>query len=213
MKESLTDRCHPGFHNILECFDPLQVETHAASVYGMWQDFTLAYVNPAWMEFARDNHGEPQISTEWNLGRSLMDAVPPTLKNFFGDFFHASLQISGEQTHPRQLVYECSSDRLFRQFQMTVYPVPKQQGWLVVNALVREIPHPLMPHGPHEITAWEYVDQNGIIHQCAHCRKIKHVRDENRWDWIPEWVKTVPSSISHDLCHFCLEYFYPNDGD
>jgi hypothetical protein len=211
MKESLTGRCHPGFHNILERFDPLQVETHASSVYGMWKDFTLAYVNPAWREFARDNNGEPQISSEWNLGRNMMDAISPPLQRFFEKFFHDSLEAMGDQMYPRQLVYECSSNRLFRQFQMTVYSVPRQEGWLVVNALVREIPHPQLPHGPHQTNEWEYVDQDGIIHQCSHCRKIKNIHDNNRWDWIPEWVKTVPSSISHDLCHFCLEYFYPSD--
>jgi hypothetical protein len=213
MKESLTGRCHPGFHNILERFDPLQVETHASSVYGMWKDFTLAYVNPAWMEFARDNNGEPQISREWNLGRNMMDAVSSPLQRFFENFFHDSLRTEGDQMHPRQLVYECSSDRVFRQFQMTVYPVPRQEGWLVVNALLRESPHSLTLQRTHKLLDWEYVDSNGIIHQCAHCRKTKHVREANRWDWIPEWVKTVPSGTSHDLCHFCLEYFYPSDKD
>ncbi|HBP86331.1 MAG TPA: hypothetical protein PKK23_18580 [Nitrospirales bacterium] len=211
----MTDRCHPSFRKILGSFNELNIETHSAPVYGLWKDLTLAYFNPAWFTFAKENHGEPAISSEWKLGRNVLESVTRHLKAFYADFFQACLEDGRNQSRPYQLVYECSSAETFRKYLMTLYALRRDEGLLVVNALVQERPRgPSALKEPQEIRLSDiYSDKNGIIHQCAHCRKVKNVKHQNRWDWVSECVDTVPPNIRHDLCPFCFDYYYPAARD
>lgn len=204
------DRVDSSFKQLLMSFDEINLETHTFSVYGLWKNFSLAYFNPAWFTFAKENNGEPIISSKWGLGRNVMESVPPDLKRFYADFFQSCLDDTGNPPFPRKFLYECSSENQFRQFLMTVYPLGAKEGLLIVNALVLEKDHSALSLvGQQELIESDYVDETGIIHQCCHCRKIKHIHKENQWDWVPKWVKAIPSNISHDLCGFCLDYFYP----
>ncbi len=204
------NRCNPSFRKILGSFPELPIETHPAPVYGVWKDLSLAYFNPAWFTFANENQGEPSISLEWKLGRNLLEAVTGHLKDFYADFFQACLQDGENPLRPNQFLYECSSPEIYRRYLMTLYPVGRKEGVLVVNALVQERPHAPSAVKQHEMhLSFYYNNANGIIHQCAHCRKVKNVKENDRWDWVSEYVKTIPANISHDICPICLEYYYP----
>jgi len=208
----LAQRVDPTFQKLLLSFDQVNIEAHTSPVYGVWKDFSLAYFNPAWYAFAQDNQGEPVISEEWNLGRNVMDAVPPDLRAFYTEFFRSSFNGTGKQVCPSQLEYECSSADQYRTFHMTLYSIGQNEGILVVNALIQE--KPFEQNGEdREVIASIYTDENGIIHQCSHCRKVKNLKSEKRWDWIPAWVRNLPPSVSHGLCGFCLDYFYPPVSD
>jgi hypothetical protein len=56
------------------------LEDHPHTVYGVWSDLTLAYMNPAWFAFARRNGAEQSVPSAWSIGRSTIDAVVNTLR-------------------------------------------------------------------------------------------------------------------------------------
>jgi len=144
----MTTRIDPAFQKILTSFEEVNIETHSSAVYGLWKDFSLAYFNPAWFTFAKDNGGEPTISEEWKLGRNVMDAVTPDLKKFYTGFFLSTFNDPKSQGYPKQHVYQCSSANQYREFHMSLYPVGGNKGILVVNSLVQEMPYPTLVSRP-----------------------------------------------------------------
>jgi len=212
----MNNRCAPGFARLLEGFSLVDIENHAGVVYGLWPDGALAYVNPSWFDFARHNQGEPAISAQWNLGRNVLDAIPEVLKGFYTDLLKASPTAPGDKAdfvHPQTHEYECSSPDLYRRFAMTLYNLRAGEGLLVVHTLQVE-----RSHSPAEPTLETpepglIQDANGIVKQCAHCRRIQVVGGSNHWRWVPVWVEKPPAATSHTLCNFCLDHYYPADAD
>lgn len=202
--------CDPGFAALLKGFDQEAIDRHSSSVYGLWPDLSLAYVNPAWFRFAADNNGEPDISTRWSIGSAFMQAVPDPLQNFYARLFSATLA-DGTRTDPRpvQHEYECSSAALYCRFLMTVYPLRSSSGLLVVNTLTVECPHDQSERPPQLADPQTYADADGIVRQCAHCRRIQVPANPDLWHWIPAWVEKCPAQTSHTLCNFCLDHYYP----
>jgi hypothetical protein len=168
----------------------------------------LAYFNPWWFRFARENGGEPSISLEWKLGRSLMDAVPDALKSFYRELYNSVFQRDPSSLHPLQHRYECSSADTFRVFVMTLYSLGEGEGILVVNSLVVETPHDPAERKNHDPDPETYVGADGLIRQCSNCRRIKNMKEPNRWDWVSDWVANPPVWTSDTICNFCLGYYY-----
>ena len=189
---------------MLTSFDEDVLERHAGSIMGLWHDCTIAYVNPAWHEFARCNDGEPAISTWWGLGASILDAISRPLLPYyvaaFSDCCHAM--------KPWEHVYECSNADRFRQFHMTVYPLTSNGEMLFVHSLVAERPHDPAKRPPQDADGETYRNHAGVIAQCVHCRRIQHGNDRDRWEWVPDWVRQPPSHVSDDLCPLCHDYYY-----
>jgi hypothetical protein len=90
--------------------------------------------------------------------------------------------------------YECSSDRCYRRFEMLIYPFANGEGLLVDNALRVERPQ---EQPGHSFATANYVDPNGIVVQCGHCRRVRHKDQPPRWDWCPDAVRDVPERVSH----------------
>lgn len=191
------------FKRLLKGFKLTRLEDHHGSVYGLWPDFRLAYVNPAWFRFAEENGGEPDISTRWSLGASFLDAFPSVVVSYYETSCRSCLE-TGERWEHR---YECSSRHLYRQFHQIVYPLDGS-GLLVVNSLVVEQPHDEAERPPQNPDESVYRDEDGLLNQCAHCRRVQNVRSEQRWDWVPEWVEKFPEKTSHSFCPTCLGYYY-----
>ena len=95
---------------------------------------------------------------------------------------------------------------------MTLYPLGNSDGLLVANALIIETEHGDRKGKNYPANRSEYLDDNEIIRQCSHCRKVQH-RELNRWDWVPEWVTKAPSETSHTICPVCLDHYYPDTPD
>jgi hypothetical protein len=171
----MDERIAPGFQGLLANFDFAELENHADSVFGLWNDMTLAYFNPGWFNFAEANGGEPAISHEWRLGRSVFDAIPAVMQRFYHKFFQSGLQAAPEiNRFPANFEYECSSDGIYRRYVMLLYSLSAGKGLLVVNSLISEV-----QHDPDKRSTWQpdaqiYTDNDGIIHQCAHCRRIEN---------------------------------------
>jgi hypothetical protein len=92
---------------------------------------------------------------------------------------------------------------------MRIHPCPS--GVLVItHSLVREIPH---IEGAHEPLEALYRDADGMIVQCANCRRARRFAATTdrpaTWDWVPEWVAHVPRATSHGLCLSCFQFHYP----
>lgn len=198
-------RLASNFRDLLGGLDFGELERSPGVVFGLWPDLTLAYVNPAWYQFARENGGEPAISRDWRLGRCVMDAVPPELQPFYREFY--GQQLAAEPaSRIRQLEYECSSPDILRRHLMTVYRLADGRGLLVVNALTVAQICGRPTHPPY---ADDYHDGGGWVRQCSHCRCVEHRREPGRWDWVPFWVASPPAMVTHGLCPLCLDHFYP----
>ncbi len=83
----------------------------------------------------------------------------------------------------------------------------RREGLIVVHSLIVERPYSgedWEPKPPGEET---YCDENGLIRQCADCRRVRRPGPEAIWDWVPDYVTAQPDRISHGLCEICLERF------
>lgn len=204
--------CSPDFLPLLKGFDLEAIDRHPGSVYGLWPDLRLGYINPAWFSFAADNGGEPAISRCWSIGSTFMSAIPDPLQKFHANLFSAALAgASALAPRPVQHEYECSSAAIYRRFLMTIYPL-RGAGLLVVNTLATECDHNRDERPPHIADTSVYADGDGIVRQCSHCRRIQVPASQDLWHWVPAWVEHCPPQTSHTLCNFCLDYYYPADG-
>ncbi len=195
------------FQVLLRGFDLGDLEKQDGVAYGLWPDLTLAWVNPAWYRFARENGGEPAITHRWALGRSIADALPEPLLTFYRDAYHNCLRGDDPWSHD----YECSSDRTYRLFRQTAYPLGEREGLLVVNSLRVEHTHDPVTHRPCAPAPDVYQDRDGVVCQCATCRRFLNRTQPQRWDWIPSWLNDHGLQISHGLCPVCLGFLYPDE--
>jgi len=201
-------RLSENFAGVLAPYFRLEdLEESRAIVFGLWPDFTLAYFNPAWQEFAESNGGQQRVATNWGVGARYLDAIPQPLRGFYERFLTATPD-AGTAQHPTSHVYECSSPTVFRKFSMQVYALSDRAGYIVMNSLVVEAPHDPLTRAPHKADLQRYVDDRGVITQCSHCRLTKYVGTQERWDWVPEWVAHSAPNTSHGLCATCFNYYY-----
>ena len=183
----------------------MSLSKHSGAIYGLWPDFRLAYLNPAWFQFALANGGEPRVSRDWRLGTSILDAMSIPVREFYEANYSDSLRSHTVWSHG----YECSSDTTYRWLHQMVYPLGIRQGLLVVNSVRIERPHHSHDRPTKEADDAVYRDKNGLAHQCSHCRRVKNLLETERWDWVPEWVKVAPEHVSHGLCPLCFAHYYP----
>ncbi len=189
------------FVELLREFDIEGLERHPHSVFGIWPDMRLAYVNPAWYRFADENGGGSNFAKKWRPGRDLFEGMPRVLHEFYKSHFQLSLSTGRPWIH----TYECSSPEHHRVFRMDVLPVGGGEGLLAVNSLI--------VHEPHNRAALEpmiasYQHRDGLIIQCAHCRRVQRTDGQSQWDWVPEWVRQPPETTSHGLCNVCVGFYY-----
>lgn len=198
-------RCDPLFAPLLRPFDPAALETHAGSILGLWPNDAIAYLNPAWYQFAYENGGEPGVSTRWDLGATMTSAISTTLL----PFYVAAMGACRRRQKPWEHSYECSSPDVFRQFRMKMYPLSPAGEVLIVHSLASERAHAESTGETRAKSADTYLNDFGLLDQCAHCRRFRHQKISNRWDWISEWVRNRPSTVSETLCQICRDYYYP----
>lgn len=191
----------PRYLALLGDFKFESLQNDGGTIYGLWSDITLAYVNLEWTRFSKRNGGDPQIHSEWTLGRCVLDAISEPLRPFFAENYRRCLQ----EGRPWEHVYECSSADFFRQFHMTTFPLGKAEGLLVVNSLRRETVYTGVSCQPLDEL---YRNEHDIITQCSHCRRVRRNGDASVWDWVPDWVTNQPPKTSHGLCEPCIGFYY-----
>jgi hypothetical protein len=188
-----------------------ELDRHSASVFGLWRDYRIAYINSAWSVFAEENNGQPDIEQRWTLGSRYLAAVPQALRPFY-EALLGQAPDPGSSLQPVSHVYECSSASHFRKFSMQIYALQEHTGFVIVNSLFIEVPHDPFERQPQLPDPDRYVDSNGNIVQCSHCRRVQHVSYPSRWDWVPAWVSRSPGEASHSICSICLDYYYPDEA-
>ena len=191
------------FKDLLQGFNIDDLNLLSGSVYGVWADFSLGYLNPAWFQFAQDNKGEASILSKWGLRRSILDCMSGDVEKFYKARFEECLDSHTIWGHE----YECSSDTRYRRFHQIIYPLGQREGLLFVNSLLVERPQGRKVTGVPDES--HYMNENKLISQCAHCRRVQHAQEAERWDWIPEWVKRCPENTSHTFCPACFGHFFP----
>jgi hypothetical protein len=188
----------------LDGFDLDTLEKNPHSIYGLARDLTLNYVNQAWLEFARDNDGEPVISQRFTIGTPIGDAFSEPLKTYYTGIYRRLLE-SGEVWHHE---YECSSPSMHRIYHQTVYPLRNQAGLLVVNSPLVEQAHETAPGQALRDLLDTYRKPNGLLTACCHCRRVHRIPQSGIWDRISQWETAMPSNVNHTLCPICHDYFY-----
>jgi hypothetical protein len=173
-----------------------------AMIYELDQDLKFLRCNPAFDRFARDNGGI-DLSGSKLLGTCIMDVTPPVLRDFYSTAYHAVRRFQRQWWH----VFDCSSSDVFRLFQMRLLPADADHI-LVINTLIREEPHETQIAARIE----EYTDAEGIATICANCRRVEHLTQPGRWDWVPSLLSLSGTLVRPGLCPFCVAYHYPGRG-
>jgi hypothetical protein len=178
--------------------DPLvaALEAERNTVYGVGPAGELAYTNPAWREFALANDGQAVLE-RFAIGASVCAALPEVLAAFYED--HLRRLAPGEVW---EHAYECSSPTQLRRFRMRTARLADRHHLVVSHHLVEEL-----PAGPGEGDVASFLAPNGVITQCAHCRRVREPATR-RWAWVPALL-AWRRAVSHGLCPPCLEYHYP----
>ena len=197
-----------GFEEVLRHFTNETLRSETSSIYGLWPDLRFGYFNEGWLHFARQNDGPDEDRSRAYLGRSLMDVVPPDMRRYYEEFFATARKKSEKDRVPPRLQYDCNSPDAYRLMSMTAYPAPDSAGILVVHSLVKEAPLDAQYELHHPDDRNEYLDDDGFIRQCAHCRRVMHPSRVGRWDMVPELIERMDLRISHTLCMFCRDIFW-----
>jgi len=179
----------------------MQVLQRSAAVsYILDSEFRIMYCNPAWNRFARSN-GAPQLTSEAVVGSDLFDVIPEDLRGLYSDSFRKVL-FTGEVWESS---YQCSSPTVFRLFRMRIHLLKPQDWFVVTNSLVVERSHARAATADPNA----YVDANGLVTNCAHCRCSRRVDSPDQWDFVPEYIRLESAvKVSHGLCPVCRAYFY-----
>lgn len=200
------EQLDPEFKPLLRKHRLEDLRALAGAVFGVWADFRLAYLNPGWFNFARENGGEAILSGEWGLGRSILESMPSQVRRFYELNLGACLSSGEAWSHE----YECSSATTYRRFRQTAHPLERQEGLLIVNALTVGRAHDEQQRPARPADPEAYVNDAGFVSQCSHCRLVRNVTEPERWDWVPEWVRHRPTNLSHTLCPVCCAVYYPD---
>lgn len=203
------ERCDPRFGALLRSTGTLGLEPDwmrksAETVVGLWPDMTIACVNPAWFRFAKENGAEASFAERWTVGRNLLDAVPEVLRAHHAEVYEECLDAS-EPTH---WDYECSTADRFRVFRCTAYPLGGGEGLLVVHSLQVDRPHDREPVEPRRE---RFENGQGMLTQCAYCRRFVEPGGSRRWLWVPMWVRQPPDRVTHGICDPCVGFYFGSE--
>lgn len=184
--------------NLLRGFDLQELEGSENTCLAVDSEFRIIYVNPAYTAFAERN-GAANLGSRFGVGADFLSAIRGPQRDFYRELLSGALN-SGQRLSQD---YECSAPDQYRQFRLLVYPTKDRRAILME--------HSLLVKGHHEKEAIdpvlrEYLDSAGLLHQCGHCRRVRHLATE-RWDWCPSLMNY--RETSHGLCPTCLDFYYP----
>ena len=160
-------------------------------------DFRILYCNPAWDCFAVENGGGTCVASAV-AGSSLLAPVPPSLIAFYLRAFATARSTND----PFAFDYQCSSPEQHREFRMEIFPL--SEGFAVIHSLRVQCAHAeglVQPSTVHS-------GVGGVITMCCHCRRTRRASEPAVWDWVPDYVRTPPLTVSHGLCPPCREHYY-----
>lgn len=190
----------PSIRALLAPFEIATLEADPSTICALDEDLRIAYVNRAWVDFARAS-GAEWDGGAWGVGQRMLDAVPGVLRPFYESFFAEAQRLR----EPAEHSYECSTPTTHRRYRMRVVPCG-ENSLLVVHSLAYESPRPAVTGPPIESV---HRHANGFVTQCSHCRRVRRADASDQWDWVAEYVERIPPSTTHGLCLLCYQYYYP----
>jgi hypothetical protein len=175
-------------------------------IYVVDRNYHIVDYNNGYKLFAIENDGE-EILEKWLIGSNVLSAIPDIIRNNIKKMYDDVLLNNKIIEHE----YDCHSPTVFRRFKMRILPF--MNGFALHEHCQIESSE---LRGAHELSDGEiesgYMDINGIIHQCCHCRRIQSCTDTNNWVWVISLISrnsTFSSDISHSICPVCLFHYYP----
>lgn len=196
------ERFYSGFKEKLKeiDFDTLEKDPH--SIYAIDENFNLIYFNEAYIQFAKENNGEPYISEKFTLGTNILIAITGDIKEMYAKALNEVLN----SMRSVAISYECSSLEKYRLFNQKLYPLKNGKGVVILNSLQveKEI------EDDNNFLNDNYVQETGFINQCSNCRRTQSATDLNRWDWLPAYITKIPKNMSHTICPICFDYYWKN---
>lgn len=198
------ERYTKDFLTTLKGFDFNTLENSKHSICGLSKDLNLTYFNPRWFQFLMENSIDKSDFNKFPVGTPIIEALSGDIKDFYIQNYKKVLA-TGEIWHHD---YECSSSTEFRQFHQSVYPLKNGEGLIVIHSLKVNLPMDQTNRKPHAAIAKNYLQSTGFITQCSNCRKFQRLDNQEIWDWIPEWVESMPENVSHSICPTCYDYYW-----
>lgn len=179
------------------------LERNPAVSYILDSGYRFVHCNPAWDNFATMN-GAPRLTGESVIGSSIFEAIPDVLKNFYSEAFTRA-----RRRGLWEVSYECSSPDQFRKYRMRVHALKNRAWLLVTNPLVYESAHRNVAVADSKL----YLQANGLVLMCSHCRCSQRVNLPDQWDFVPDYLRLEGQAsliVSHGFCPVCYAYFYPS---
>lgn len=192
----------PAFIRSIDYLDLKSISESRDVIYIVDDKLVLRAFNDAWVDFAGNNGGE-SVLTNYPLGAAITQAFPAELKHFFITAYKKVLK-GGQPFHHE---CECSSAHTFRRLHQSVYSLLDARGLVISNHFVVECDH---TEKPREFSG-RFADENGLVTQCANCRKLRDPRNPNVWVWVPSAVEKIPDRTSHGICPRCFDYYFYSD--
>jgi hypothetical protein len=162
-------------------------------------EFKIVYCNPTWDAVAIANAAESATGDQLS-GLSLIQFIPSALEYYYVKL----LQRAREKREVVYAEYECNTPEMYRRFCMALTPIPRSPLLAIVHTLKDAGTIPYAPHLPGD----HNYGQGELVLMCAQCRRTKRLR-ENRWDWVPEFVRSMPPHVGHGICEACAASYTP----
>jgi len=178
------------------------LETSGTVSYVLDSRYRLIHCNPAWDDFAASN-GAPQLSAESVVGLDLFTVIPEVLHGYYREAFSGA---RSESTWEGS--YECSSPQFFRKYRMRIHWLDTRDLFVVTNPLIFQRSH----RNATKPDADRYIQSNGLVVMCAHCRCSRRADVLDQWDFVPDYLELKGEAslmVSHGFCPICHAYFYP----
>lgn len=189
--------------NEIRDFDMSTLSNDKHSIYIVDENFKIIYHNLAYQKFAEENDGEPIISNKYSCGANIFDAITGNLREIYKNKLQEIIA-SGKGD---KLMYECSSNKVYRLFMQKIYPFRNKKGLLFLNALAVE--EDINKKSSNPIID-NYLQQTGFINQCSNCRRTQRKNESEIWDWVGNWIEKQPKNMSHTICPICFDYYWKN---
>lgn len=193
------------FPSKLNGIDFKTLEKSKHSIYGLSEDLNLIYVNPEWINFAKENGVKGIVLKKIPLGKPIKNAISgERVKSFYTKNYIKVLKTGKPWRHE----YECSTVDEFREFHQHTYRLKDNKSLIIINTLTIHSPMKEIGREVFNISDNRYINSKGFLTQCTNCRCTQRADEIDVWDWVPAWVKKIPENCSHSICPICYDYFW-----
>lgn len=182
-------------------FNTLESSKH--TIYALSSALELIYFNPAYVLFAKENSNRNDLLEQFPLQTPIVEAINgEEIRNFYLQNYETALVTEKVWHHE----FECSEPHTFRRYYQSAYPLKNSKGLILINKLVAHLP---INRKAFEAIKIRYVQPiTGLILQCSNCRCTQRASEPEIWDWVPDWVESIPKNCSHSICPPCLDYYW-----